>query len=153
MDISTIALALLVAFFWGLHPLVQKSLVMALDTEVLIIIGGLFYFAAVIVFALFNWKSFSQNARKITVAHLATMCALSIITVFGANLIYVYILKKHEGYVISALIYSSPAFTLLLAYLFLRQEISTYGVVGVLLIVAGVVCLAFNNNKSIVTNQ
>ena len=73
---------------------------------------------------------------------MSTIGALSIITVFVANLIYVYILKKHEGYVISALVYSSPAFSLLLTYLFLRQKITIYGMIGVLLVVLGVVFLA-----------
>ena len=144
MEITTLALALLVSFFWGLHPLVQRSLVLALDSEVVIVLGGLFYFAAVIVFALFNWKQLMRNSKKITTTHLLTICALSIITIFVANLIYIYILKKYEGYVISALVYSSPAFSLLLAYLFLRQAVNLYGAIGVLLIVAGVICLAFN---------
>ena len=142
MEKITLALALLVSFFWGLHPLVQRSLVLSLDSEVVIVLGGLFYFAAVLVFAGINWKKLMHNSKKITPTQLSTIGALSIITVFVANLIYVYILKKHEGYVISALVYSSPAFSLLLTYLFLRQKITIYGVIGVLLVVLGVVFLA-----------
>jgi drug/metabolite transporter (DMT)-like permease len=56
-------------------------------------------------------------------------------------------LKKHDSYIISALIYSSPIFTLLLACLFLNEQITYYGLLGVLFIVVGVGFISTNDYK------
>lgn len=54
---------------------------------------------------------------------------------------YYYILEKHHAYVISALVYSSPVFTVLFAHMVLKERVTVLGMAGVLLIVTGVVLL------------
>jgi drug/metabolite transporter (DMT)-like permease len=59
---------------------------------------------------------------------------------------YYYILKNHESSIISALVYSSPVFTLIIAYIFLKERLDIYGISGIFLMILGVI-LVSNNNK------
>ncbi len=59
---------------------------------------------------------------------------------------YYYILKNHESSIISALIYSSPVFTLIIAYIFLKERLDIYGISGIFFMILGVI-LVSNNNK------
>jgi len=73
----------------------------------------------------------------------------SAITGFFANLIYYYVISKHESYIVEALISCSPLFTLVLAYLFLKEEINWVGIAGVLLITLGVICVSLNERAQL----
>jgi drug/metabolite transporter (DMT)-like permease len=66
--------------------------------------------------------------------------------IFLANMMYYYILKNHESSIISALVYSSPVFTLIIAYIFLKERLDIYGISGIFLMILGVI-LVSNNNK------
>jgi drug/metabolite transporter (DMT)-like permease len=59
---------------------------------------------------------------------------------------YYYILKNHESSIISALVYSSHVFTLIIAYIFLKERLDIYGISGIFLMILGVI-LVSNNNK------
>jgi drug/metabolite transporter (DMT)-like permease len=78
---------------------------------------------------------------------MLTVIALSVFTIFMANMIYYYILKNHDSSIISALIYSSPVFTLIIAHLFLKERLDIYGVSGIFAIIIGVILIS--QNKSI----
>ena len=79
---------------------------------------------------------------------LGILVALSIFTAFLANIMYYYILKDHELSIISALIYSSPVFTLVIAYLFLKERLDIYGFSGIMAIIVGVILISQNNQSS-----
>jgi drug/metabolite transporter (DMT)-like permease len=82
--------------------------------------------------------------KQLSIRDVCFIGFTSMITGFFASLIYFHILKKHESYVIAALIYSSPVFTLLISYFVLKEKVSYIGVAGVILIVSGVIMLALN---------
>jgi len=56
-------------------------------------------------------------------------------------MIYFYILKDHESSIISALIYTCPVFTVILSYLFLKERLTIYKLVGIVFVVFGVTLL------------
>ena len=86
--------------------------------------------------------------KKITKKDIIIIVLTSAIATFMANVLYYTILKNHESSLISALIYSSPIFTLILAYIFLKERINTIGIFGILFIVLGIICIAMNNGTS-----
>lgn len=89
------------------------------------------------------------DSAKLTKTNVLLIGTASILTGLVANLLYFFILKKHESYVVSALIYAAPAFTLLLAYFILREKVTGIGCLGVAFVVVGTVCIALNDNKTI----
>jgi drug/metabolite transporter (DMT)-like permease len=80
-----------------------------------------------------------------SVRQVAVIGATTVLTGFAANWLYFNVLRAHNSFVISALVYSCPLFTLLLAAAFLNERITVAGVAGVLLICAGLFCIALND--------
>jgi drug/metabolite transporter (DMT)-like permease len=61
---------------------------------------------------------------------------------------YYYTLKDNETSIISALIYSSPIFTLIFSYLYFKERLDIYGISGILAIIIGVILVSQNNQFS-----
>ena len=137
-----VLIALFVAFLWGIQPLVQKNLLKNINFKIIMIVGGMFYAGALLLFSVYNWKSVKKDMYALSTKSVAMIGITSIACAFIANLLYLYILKDHKSYVISALIYSSPLFTLLLAHAITGENINVTSICGVLLIVAGVFVLS-----------
>ena len=55
--------------------------------------------------------------------------------------------RKHESSLVSALIYSCPVFTLILANVYLSEKIDNYGIMGILFVVFGVGLISKNNSS------
>jgi len=135
--------AILVSFLWGMAPVIHKHVLKTVDTKVMMIATGAVYAACLLLFAVYSWKDVKKGLHKLDVYSVAWIVFAAVTTAFVANLVYLYVLKKHDSYVISALIYSAPVFTLALAYLFLHERPTLTGYAGVCLIIAGVLCLAY----------
>ena len=139
-----IQIALFVSFLWGVVPVIHKFLLHEVHFSVVLVISSVAYITCAMGFAAYNWKELRPRLHYVSATNIAIIVATSAITGFLANLLYLYILKDNESYIVSALIYSSPVFTLLLAYVVLHERMNVLGVVGVLLIVAGVAAIAYN---------
>jgi len=142
-----IFLALLISFLWGVQPVIHKHLLKKYNHITIMLVSSIVYFALLIVTSIIKNKEVMADLQKMTARDLSILTALSFFTVFMANLIYYYILKDHESSLISALIYSSPVFTLIFAYLFLKERLDIYGLSGIFAIIAGVILIS-NNNQS-----
>jgi drug/metabolite transporter (DMT)-like permease len=140
-----ILIALFISACWGVQPIIHKYVLKTIDPVVVMTISSGAYFICMLGFVAYNWKRIKTHVHTVTPRLLAVIVATSVFTAFLANLLYFYILKDHASYVTSALIYSSPFFTLVIAYLFLQNKVTLFGAAGALLIVAGVVFIAIND--------
>ena len=143
-----ILLALIISFLWGLQPIVHKYLMQKFNAITLMLISSIVYCSMVILVSIARNKEIIDDINKITPKDASIIVILAAFTVFLTNMMYYYILKNHESSIVSALIYSSPVFTLILAYLFLKERLDIFGVSGILSIVIGVVLIAHNNQSS-----
>ena len=89
-----------------------------------------------------------KDIHKISKRDIIVIIFSSAIAAFFGNILYFNILKNHDSSIISALIYSCPMFTLIVAYLFFKERINTIGIFGILFIVLGIICISMNNVKS-----
>ena len=69
----------------------------------------------------------------------------AVITGLVGNLIYMLLLEGHDSYIITALVSISPFFTLILAYLFTKEKITLWGALGTVLIILGILMIAYND--------
>ena len=143
-----IVIALAISFLWGVQPVIHKHLLKKFTPITLMLVSSIVYFALLIVTSVIKNKEVATDFEKMTAKDLGILVALSVFTAFLANIMYYYILKDHESSIISALIYSSPVFTLVIAYLFLKERLDIYGFSGVLAIIIGVVLISQNNQSS-----
>jgi uncharacterized membrane protein len=144
MDLRVLFVALFVAFLWGLTPVIHKHVLQTLDPRLVMVIGSGLYFMVALLYGLYYRDAIAESLPNMTPATFLWIALASLLTGFIANLIYLYVLREEQSYIISALIFASPIFTLFVAALFLKEEITVQGFIGVVLITAGIVCLALN---------
>lgn len=143
-----IPIALFVSFLWGAQVIAHRYVLneRKADPKVLMIISSLVYMCCIAFFALYNWQSVQKGIQTIDAISFSLIAATAILCGFLANLLYIYILKDNESYVVGTLIYSSPVFTLLIAILLLKERVTWIGLAGVSFIIFGVLCLSMNEN-------
>ena len=96
-----------------------------------------------ILFATYHWKTLQTSISKITPKYWGIIAFTSIVGGFLANLMYFYILKKHNSAIVAALTYASPIFVLLISMLFLYEKTHPVAVAGILVSVIGIVMITY----------
>lgn len=144
-----VMVAIFIAFLWGVLPIIHKFLLRKYDKLTIMILFAFTYFICILGLITTTHKQLLRDLSKITVQDSLIICITSAITGFLANLIYYYVISKHESYIVEALISCSPLFTLGFAYFLLEEEINFIGVVGVFLITLGVVCISINERAQL----
>ena len=144
---NAITSSLMVSFLWGLNPVINKYMLDTLNPKLLICIEGIVFFLCLILYGYCNWVEIKKDLPKINLKYFLLISISAVVTGFLANVIYLTVLHHHESYIVSALVFSAPFFTLFLAIFFLKEKINIYGFIGVLLILLGVICLAFNEKN------
>jgi drug/metabolite transporter (DMT)-like permease len=148
---AVIPISIFVAFIWGATPTVHKYIfnnIQYMTPQTMIVFGGISYFIFTLVYGYCEKNTIIKTAKQIPLSLLLVMF-LTAFMGFFANYLYFNVIGKHSSYVVSSLIFISPLFTLILSYLFLKEDISLKSVIGVILIVIGVILVALSksNNK------
>jgi drug/metabolite transporter (DMT)-like permease len=144
---SYIYIALFVAFLWGIHPILNKILLGKFNVSTVFVLNNLVYCLAVFVFFIINYNEITKDIKKINGQDVLVLCTVALIAGFLANLLYYYVLKSHESSLVSALVFSSPIFTLLIAYFFMKEQLNGFGILGILLITLGVISISYNDGN------
>ena len=143
-----ILIALFISFLWGIQPIVHKHLLNKYTAVTIMLISTIVNFSLIIMLSITKKKEILLDTNKITAKDLFIMIGISGFTIFLTNVMYYYILKDNETSIISALIYSSPIFTLIFSYLYLNERLDIYGISGILAIIIGVILVSQNNKLS-----
>lgn len=133
-----------VSLLWGTGPVVHKYLLSKYKPLTIMFIETLIYLLLLFITVLFDYKEVMKDINKISFHDLIIFTLMSTFVFYLAYRLYYSILGDHKSSLISALIYSSPVFTLILAYLFLKERLSLYGYLGILFIILGVICISQN---------
>jgi drug/metabolite transporter (DMT)-like permease len=147
MDIY-IFIAIFISFLWGIQPIVHKHLLNKYNFITIMLISTIVNFSLILAVSITRNKEILADMNKLTFRDLFILVLVSSFTIFLANMMYYYILKNHESSIISALVYSSPVFTLIIAYIFLKERLDIYGISGIFLMILGVILVSNNNNFS-----
>ena len=142
-----IFLALIISFLWGIQPVFYKHLLKKFDRITIMLFSSIIYFLCVTIFSIINKKKILSDIHKFTFNDIFILVGVSIFTIFVTNMIYYYILKNHKSSIISALIYSSPIFTLIISYLYLNERLDKNGFLGIISIIIGVILISQNNKN------
>jgi len=139
-----ILLALISALMWGIAPVIHKVLLVKYEPITIMLINSFTYAICMLFIVLFNYKMFMKDVNKMKYEDAAVIVLSSIGILIVGNLIYYYVLREHNSSLVSALIYSSPIFTLILAYIFLKERLSMYGYLGIFSILLGIIFISQN---------
>lgn len=146
MSLSVVPIALGISVMWGLQPVVHKYVlsVKKIDPKAILFVGGVGYTTALALFSTYYFEDVRHEVTRMDWTTIVIIAALSVITAFVANLLYLNVLKDHATFVVTALMYSAPVFTLILAVLLLREKVTPLSGLGGVLMLLGVGCFAMN---------
>jgi uncharacterized membrane protein len=134
--------SLIVSLFWGISPVFYKMIMSKVDTKLTFIINNLFFTLGVLGYTFYYWDQIKVDVQNISMRDTLTIGAIAIVLSFIPNIIYYNLINDHDSYVVTALVNSAPVFTVGLSYLLLKENITKYGMLGVVLIIVGVFCLS-----------
>jgi len=139
--------SMFIALLWGISPIAHKNMIGKMDTKIVFILNSVFYTLCIIGYTIYYWDHFKSELPKVSSKDIYMLGGISIILSFIPNIFYFSLLKHHDSYVVSALVNSAPIFTVLISYCLLKDPISKYGILGVLLIIGGIGCISLNEKK------
>lgn len=150
MHLVTVALAILIAFLWGVMPVCHKYVLKSHDPLALIIVGSAVYAVCTFVLLAVQWRRIKKDLVTWRWRTVALLGGVTVVSAFLANLLYMYILQKNESHIVIALVCTSPAFTYLLAMALLGERPTAMSTLGVVLITAGIVCVGMQRGAPVV---
>jgi uncharacterized membrane protein len=142
---NLILFGLVVALLWAIAPLIHKYLLTHTNYKVIMLLSAVTYVIVMCIYSIVNYNDIFFQLKQINTKNIILIIFVSLITLVIANIIYLSILQNNNSYVVCALTYSSPIFTLIFAYLFFKEKVTLLGLFGVIFVVIGIICLAFNN--------
>ena len=132
----------IVSLCWGLSPVLYKLLMNNVDIKVTFVINSLFFTLAVICYTIYYWNDIKSNLQTTSVWDICFLGLISVVLSFIPNIIYFNLLNQYDSYVVNALVSTSPIFTVGMAYLILKERVTKYDILGVILIITGVFFLS-----------
>lgn len=145
MPVGTLVpMATLVSFLWAIPPITQKSIMTHVSMQTMMLISSITYFVCMIIYSAFFATTIKSDLAKLTSGKTLILVATTVVCTFASSLLYYHLLKGNEARHVTALTATTPMFTLFLAVLFLNGAITSYGVIGVLLIVIGAICISYD---------
>ncbi|MGE5330053.1 MAG: EamA family transporter [Deltaproteobacteria bacterium] len=133
-------IALLIIIIWGIWTIVDKSLVMNIHPIYAEMYLAIASFLLVPLY-LFLGKHFGIELEFNKSAALWTI--LSAVLAAAGGLLFLFLLLKKPASWTVAVTAAYPIVTLLIGKIFLKEQISLVGCIGVLLVVSGLIVLGF----------
>jgi uncharacterized membrane protein len=144
---NPIPLGILLAFLVGLSPIAHKMAFASLSPNTVLLVCTTIYFICILAYTTYHRKTLTLELHRFTFKTVACLFVISVVSSFLVYIMYVQAIQKHQTYTISALMSMAPLFTAIMAFFVLKEKITLYGVLGIILIICGVALMAFNNRK------
>ena len=142
-----VPIALFVSITWALAPVLHRYVFQQshIQARTMMILSWVAYSACIIPYALYHYSSIKKDLPKISAKGFFLIALSGILVGFISNLVYYYLVKHNKSALVSALVYSSPVFTLILAYIFIQEKVNMLGVFGILAITIGIVAITLSH--------
>ena len=136
--------SIIVSFLWGTAAIIHKIFLKNISDITFMCMSGIFYFLILIFYIMYNNKIITNDLKKMDANTYLWIFIAVFFGLFISNALYFYVLKRNEPSVVVAITFSCPLFTLLGAYFILNEKIHSYGLLGILSIVFGIILISLN---------
>ena len=136
------ASALAVTALWGIVPIMQKSVLVKYPIMVVYLMTGLLHAVSLPVLAFLYRKQIMVHMPTIPAKDWGTIVLGVVLPSVLASIIYMSTLKNNHSYLVVAMTSVYPLFTMLFAYVMLREKVTPTAALGVVCIVLGVTLLS-----------
>lgn len=124
-NLSLILTGFLIAFLWGLNPVLKKQLLADLSPQTVMLILNAIFMVCLLIYS-FVWRERIQNdMTKLTTQHMQLFLFIAIVTSFVSALLYYEILSKNASSTVILLTSMWPIFGMVLAQLLLKENVKT----------------------------
>jgi drug/metabolite transporter (DMT)-like permease len=144
MDPIYIFYSVIVSFLWGIAAIIHKIFLKNITDITFMCMSGVIYFLLILFWIMYNNKIIQNDLKKIDANTYFWIFIAVFFGLFISNALYFYVLKYNDPSIVVAITFSCPLFTLLGAYFILNERIHTYGLLGILSIVLGIVLISLN---------
>ncbi len=140
--IELLASGLSVAAMWALGPLLQKIVLgRGVSSVTIIAVSGIFTLSFGSIFLFAKRHDIYKDLGKLDLEILGLIAFAGIVCGLLANYIFLGMLSKYDAYLVNAIAYSSPVFTLVFAMWLLGESISMVSILGFVLLTSGLVLI------------
>ncbi len=130
--------ALLVAFISGSHTIVQKKLLnLNLNYKTMMVINVMFFVLFGSIYAYYYRDTIFPDFKHIKTKHYIVLGLSILFATFITSILNYELLLRNDAYIVSGLTLMAPIFTVILAYFYLKEEITCKGLVGIALMLLG----------------
>lgn len=136
--------AFLIAFIWGLSPVLVKYLIKNnnIPTYIIILIQSIIYALASVLYIIIYKIDYVYNDINTHKKHIPLLALISLLSVYLANVLYIYIISNGISInIISIIISLYPIITFIFAYFILNEVITINTIMGFSLIILGVIII------------
>lgn len=139
-----VIVALIIAFLWGVQPLIQKTLLNELSTHSVLLISNIIFTLCLLAYSIVYKKIIIQDVQKINSKHWRLLLFSAIICSFFTSIIYYDLIKNYNSSIVMALTYSAPVFTVFFGQFLLKESLSANAKIGICITVAGLGILSYS---------
>jgi drug/metabolite transporter (DMT)-like permease len=142
-----ILFSIITACLWGIQPVIYKYAMTSVSWQTVFALNGILYIIPAIGFILYNRKSIKESLHKVNKKLVALILLSAVCGSLIPNILFLKVMQNHKSFLVTALTFTSPVFTLFFSFLFLKEQVFLMDIIGVLAIVLGVVTLAVTNKN------
>jgi len=135
-----IQVAILIATIWGSTPFLTKHILKNIHYKTLIMIETILTIMISSVFTYYNRSEIIDDFKNIDCTILCAMLVLTFCAFF-VNILYYNIIKDHDPHLVTSITSIYPLIALFISYLFLKQDITYWKFLGIVLITSGIICI------------
>lgn len=139
--------SLLTAFLWGSATIINKKLLTKYNAISMMFFSSSIYFLCLLSVVPFQYETIRGDIARLTNMELLVIFLSATLAGFSANYLYYYVLKSNDSSIVSAVVSTSPLFTLLLAYFLLKEKMTLIAILGIFFIVIGIVCISVSDSS------
>jgi uncharacterized membrane protein len=142
---NEIIIALCVSFLWGMVPILHKYLMKKMNRITIFTVDASLSFICILALIIYHYDVIQKDLMQASAWDLSVLTFSVVLLGVAADLLYFHVLDIHKNPFILPIVYCGPIFTVTLSYLFMKQKSENiYGLLGVLLILTGIICISFH---------
>jgi len=136
-------LAFIIAFFWGISPVLFKFILKKnIPSYIIIFILAFVYLLSSVIYIIIYEKNNFYKDLNTNINYIPFLVVLLFFTGYLTRFLYLFALENNANVNIMSLIVSlAPIVTLIASFLILREKITTNVLIGFLIIFIGLLCI------------
>ena len=131
---------------WGLNPIYYKILLNDINYETLLLLVSFIYFIGLLFYIIISKKRCNIIKNDIRFFNKKILLIILIlgISLLIAQFLYLYVIKNDKLHISTIISSCYPIITIIIAYLFFKEKINIYRLIGILLVLLGLIILKYN---------